>query len=136
MLKMIPRVLSMLCIALLGCAASVAQAQSQPQPQAIGPAQVQEYADAKNEIDNAVRFQAPKYAKALLKQAQDALAAADGARGNQDTVKFTQFTRLARAHAQLAIASSDLAIEAEKLNEANTALQKAKDELSRLAKPN
>lgn len=134
MLKMIPRVLSMLCVALLGCAASVAQAQSQPQ--AIGPAQVQEYADAKNEIDNAVRFQAPKYAKALLKQAQDALAAADGARGNQDTVKFTQFTRLARAHAQLAIASSDLAIEVEKLNEANTALQKAKDELSRLAKPN
>jgi len=51
-------------------------------------------------------------------------------------VKFTQFTRLARAHAQLAIASSDLAIEVEKLNEANTALQKAKDELSRLAKPN
>ena len=81
------------------------------QAQAINPAQKQEYTDAKSELDTALKSQASKYSPAELKLAQESLQAADNALATQNTVKFSQFTRLARAQAQLAISLADLGAE-------------------------
>lgn len=98
----------------------------------IGPAQEQEYADAKSALEAARKAQAEKYAAVEFKQAQSTL---DGVRQTQDATRFSEASRLARAQAELAAALGELGVESEKLAAANAALQKAKDELASLAKP-
>ena len=100
------------------------------QAQAINPAQKQEYTDAKSELDTALKSQASKYSPAELKLAQESLQAADNALATQNTVKFSQFTRLARAQAQLAISLADLGAESDKSSGVSLDLQKAKNEIA------
>ena len=100
--------------------------------QNISPAQRQEYADAKNEIDNALKLPSAKYAPVELKQAQESLQTAEKSFSTNDATKYGQFTRLARAQAQLTIALTDLGVETERSADTKLALQKAKDEIAQL----
>ena len=102
--------------------------------QGILPAEEQEFTDAKVAIEAAQRAKAEKYAPEPLKQARDLLIVAGKARKSQDSVKFTQASRLARAYAGLAKAMADLKTEEEKLAATYEELQKAKEEIERLKK--
>lgn len=101
----------------------------------IGPAQEQEFADAKGALDAARKAQAEKYAPAEFKRAQENLQAADSARQARDAARLSESSRIARARAELATALAELGVETDKLAATNAALQKAKDEIERLAKP-
>ena len=100
--------------------------------QGILPAEEQEFSDAKVAIEAAQRAKADKYAPEPLKQARDLLIIAGKARTSQDSVKFTQASRLARAYAKLAKAMAELKTEEEKLAATYEELQKAKEEVERL----
>jgi hypothetical protein len=102
--------------------------------QAISPDQEQEFAAAKIAIEAAQKARAEKYALEPLKQAQDLLGTAGNARSSQDSVKFTQASRLARAYAELAKAIADLKSEGEKLAATYEELQKARAEVEQLKK--
>jgi hypothetical protein len=102
--------------------------------QEISPAQEQEFADAKIAIEAAQKARAEKYALEPLKQGQDLLVTAEKARSSQDSVKFTQASRLARAYAELAKAIAELKSEGEKLAATYEELQKAKAEVEQLKK--
>jgi hypothetical protein len=102
--------------------------------QGISLAQEQEFADAKVAIEAAQRAKAGKYAPEDIKQAQDLLVTAGKARSFQDSVKFTQASRLARAYAELAKTISELKSEEEKLAVTYEELEKAKEEVERLKK--
>lgn len=115
-------------LAIAFCGAAFAQTP------AISPALRQEYADAKMELDNALRLPNAKYVQAELSQAQSSLRAADAAQTAKDEAKFTQFTRLARAQAQYAVAAGDLKAETERSTDTSNNLQRAKEEISILAR--
>jgi hypothetical protein len=102
--------------------------------QGISLAQEQEFADARAAIEAAQRAKAGKYAPEDIKQAQDLLVTAGKARSYQDSVKFTQASRLARAYAELARAIAELKSGEEKLAVTYEELQKAKEEVERLKK--
>jgi hypothetical protein len=102
--------------------------------QAISPTQEQEFAEAKIAIEAAQKARAEKYALEPLKQAQDLLVTAGNARSSQDSVKFTQASRLARAYAELAKAIAELKSEGEKLAATYEELKKAKAEVEQLKK--
>jgi len=102
--------------------------------QGILPAEEQEFTDAKVAIEAAQRAKAEKHAPEALKQARDLLIIAGKARGSQDSVKFTQASRLARAYAGLAKAMAELKTEEEKLAAIYEELQKAKEQVERLKK--
>jgi hypothetical protein len=102
--------------------------------QRISLAQEEEFADAKVAIEAAQKAKAGKYAPEEIKQAQDLLATAGKARSFQDSVKFTQASRLAHAYAELAKATAELKSEEEKLAASYEELQKAKEEVERLKK--
>jgi ubiquinone biosynthesis protein UbiJ len=102
--------------------------------QVISLAQEQEFSDARRAIEAAERAKAEKYAPETLKQAGDLLATAGKARSFQDSVKFTQASRLARAYAELAKAIAELKTEEEKLAQTHEELQKAGEEIERLKK--
>jgi len=103
--------------------------------QGILPAEEQEFSDARVAIEAAQRAKAEKYAPEPLKQARDLLIVAGKARTSQDSVKFTQASRLARAYAGLAKAMAELKTEEDKLAATYEELQKAKEEVERLKKP-
>lgn len=103
--------------------------------QEMGPAQEQDFLDAKNAVETARQAQAEKYAPEPLKQAQELLALTNEARSSKDPVKFSQTSRLARAYAELAKTAAELKAEEEKLALAQEELQKARAELHRLQKP-
>lgn len=103
--------------------------------QAIGPGQQQELIDANNAVETARKTQAEKYAAMPFKQAQDSLQSIEAARAAGDAKKFSEIARIARAYAELAVASSELAIETEKAAAINAAIEKAKAEIERLGKP-
>jgi hypothetical protein len=100
----------------------------------ISPALKQEYADAKMELDNALRLPNAKFVQVELSLAQSNLRAAEAAQTAQDASKFTQFTRLARAQAQYAVAAGDLKAETERSTDTSNNLQRAKEEISILAR--
>jgi hypothetical protein len=102
--------------------------------QEISPAQEQEFIDAKVALEAAQKAKAEKYALENLKQAQALLGAADKARQSKDAVKFTQASRLARAHAELAQALAELKSEEERLAAAREELQGTKAAIDRLKK--
>ncbi len=102
--------------------------------QAISPAQEQEFTDAKIAVEAAQKAQAEKNAPEPLKQAQDLLVTAGNARSSQDSVKFIQASRLARAYAELAKAIAELKFEEEKLAVTYEELRKAKAEVEHLKK--
>jgi hypothetical protein len=102
--------------------------------QAISLAEEQEFADAKVAIELAQRAKAEKYAPEPLKQARDLMIIAGKARSSQDSVKFTQASRLARAYAGLAKVIAEFKTEEEKLAVTYEELQKAKEEVERLKK--
>ena len=102
--------------------------------QPISQAMEQEFLDARNAIDSAQKVQAEKFSPEPLKQAQDFLVSAEGARTAKDAVKFTQASRLSRAYAELAKANAELKAEEEKLAATQEELQKAKAEIERLKK--
>lgn len=119
-----------LCVILVICSFSgFARAQE------ISPAQEQEFIDAKAALEAAQKAKAEKYALESLKQAQDLLGTADNARQVKDPVKFTQASRLARTHAELAQALAELKSEEERLAAAREELQRTKVEIDRLKKP-
>ena len=122
-----PVFLMSLAILLLACGGS---AQAQP----ISPAMEQEFLDARNAVDAALKGQAEKYAPEPLKQAQELLVTAENARSFKDSVKFAQASRLARAYAELARATAELKTEEEKLAATQEELQKARAEIDRLKK--
>jgi len=103
--------------------------------QEIGPAQEQDFLDAKNAVEIARQARAEKYAPEPLNQAQELLALANETRSQKDAVKFSQASRLARAYAELAKTAAELKAEEEKLALALEELQKARAELDRLQKP-
>jgi hypothetical protein len=100
--------------------------------QTISPAQEEEFLEARKALEEAQKAGADKYASEPLEKARDLLVAAENALSFQDGVKFTQASRLARAHAELAKAIADLKTEEEKLAAAQEALQQAKEELERV----
>ncbi len=102
--------------------------------QTISPAQEEEFLDARRALEAAQKAGADKYASESLEKARDLLVMAENALSFQDGVKFTQASRLARAHAELAKAIADLKMEEEKLAAAQKSLQRAKEELERLKK--
>ena len=102
--------------------------------QSISPAQEQEFTDTKAAIGAAQKAQAEKYAPEPLKQAQDLLVTAENARSFQDSVKFIQASRLARAYAELARSIAELKTEEEKLAATQEKLQKATAEIDQLKK--
>jgi hypothetical protein len=102
------------------------------QAQEISPVQEQEHAEAKAALQAAEKADAEKYAPEPLRQCEDLLATAEKARSAKDVVRFTQASRLARAHAELAKAIAELRAEEEKLTAANEELQKIKAEIERL----
>jgi len=102
--------------------------------QTISPAQEEEFLDARRALEAAQKAGADKYASESLEKARDLLVTAENALSFQDGVKFTQASRLARAHAELAKAIADLKMEEEKLAAAQKSLQRAKEELERLKK--
>jgi hypothetical protein len=116
--------LGILLLSLIG----IAEAQSIP------PAQEQEFTDAKAAIGAAQKAQAEKYAPEPLKQAQDLLVTAENARSFEDSVKFTQASRLARAYAELSRSIAEFRTEEEKLTATQEELQKAKAEIDQLKK--
>ncbi len=83
-------------------------------------------------MEAAQKAGADKYASESLEKARDLLVTAENALSFQDGVKFTQASRLARAHAELAKAIADLKMEEEKLAAAQEALRRAKEEIERL----
>lgn len=102
--------------------------------QEISPAQEQEFIDARAALEAAQKARAEKYALENLKQAQGHLGTADNARRVKDSVKFTQASRLARAHAELAQAIAELKSEEERLAAAREELQGTKAAIDRLKK--
>jgi len=102
--------------------------------QSVLPSQEQEFADAKAAIEAAQKAQAEKYAPEPMKKAQDLLITAENAQSFQDSVKFTQASRLARAYAELARAIAELKTEEERLGAAQEELRKAREEVDQLKK--
>jgi len=100
----------------------------------IGPAQEQEYIDAKNALAGALKAQAEQFAPTHVKQVNDLLQAADNARQARDAERFGRACRLARTYAELAKALAELKAEEEKLAAAGKALQQAKTEIEDLKK--
>ncbi len=100
--------------------------------QTISPAQEEEFLEARRALEAAQKAGADKYASESLEKARDLLVTAENALSFQDGVKFTQASRLARAHAELAKAIADLKMEEEKLAAAQEALRRAKEEIERL----
>jgi hypothetical protein len=118
-----------LCVVLVICSFSgFARAQE------ISPAQEQEFIDAQAALEAAQKAQAEKYALENLKQAQDLLGTAGKARQSKDPVKFTQASRLARAHAELAQALAELKSDEERLAGAREELQRTRVQIDRLKK--
>ena len=102
--------------------------------ESIGPAQEQEFTDARNALAAAVKAQAETYSPSQLRQVHDHLQAADNARQAKDAQRFGKAVRLARVYAELAKALAELKAEEEKLAEAGKALQQAKTEIEGLKK--
>ena len=102
--------------------------------QSISPAQEEEFLDARRALEAAQKAGADKYASEPLEKARDLLVAAENALSFQDGVKFTQASRLARAHAELAKTIADLRMEERKLAAAQETLQRAREELARVKK--
>ncbi len=100
----------------------------------ITPAQEQEFTDAKVALEAARKVPADKFALSYIKQAEDFLKTADSARQMKDVVRFSQASRLARSHAELAQALAELNVEVEKLATTNNELQKARAEIESLKK--
>lgn len=100
----------------------------------IMPAQEQEFTDAKAVLETARKMEAGKYAPEPFTQAADFLQAADNARRLKDAVAFSRASRLARAYADLAKASTELNTENAKLAATREELKKAKAEIERLQK--
>jgi hypothetical protein len=103
--------------------------------QELGPAQEQDFLEAKNAVEAARKAKAEQYAPEPWKQAQELLAVANDARSPKDPVKFSQASRLARAYAELAKTAAELKVEEERLVLAREELQKARADLDRLKKP-
>lgn len=100
----------------------------------IGPAQEQEFTDARNALAEALKAQAEQFAPSHLKQVHDLLQAADNARQAKDAARFGRASRLARTYAELAKALAELKAEEEKLAADSKALQQAKAEIEDLKK--
>lgn len=99
--------------------------------QNISPAQRQEFADAKTEINSVLKGPYQKYASVELRQAQTSL---QNAEGSNDPTKYAQNARLARAQAQYAQALTELGLETDRQADTTQALAKAKDEVAQLGK--
>lgn len=104
------------------------------QGQDLSPAQRQEFIDAKDALEAARRAQAEAYSAEEMKRAVAFLEQAETVRMAKDTVQFSQASRLARVHAELAQAAAELKREEENLAATNDALGKIKAELERLKK--
>ena len=104
---------------------------NQVNAQSISPAQRQEFADARTEINNVLKGSYQKYASAELRQAQTSL---QNAESSIDPIKYAQNTRLARAQAQYAQALIELGLETDRQADTTQALAKAKDEIAQLGK--
>lgn len=102
--------------------------------QGFSPAQEQEYLDAQRAVELARSAQAEQYDAEGLKVAREWLLTAQKARASKDATQFAQASRLARTHAELAEAISELKKEQEALTATNEALQKVKAEIERLRK--
>lgn len=104
------------------------------QGQDLSPAQKQEFIDAREALEAARRAQAEKYSADEMKKAVAFLDQTESVRTSKDGVQFTQASRLARVHAELAQATAELKREEENLAATNDALGKIKAELERLKK--
>jgi succinate dehydrogenase/fumarate reductase flavoprotein subunit len=104
------------------------------QGQDLSPAQKQEFIDAREALEAARIAQAEKYSAGEMKKAVAFLDQAEKVRASKDGVQFTQASRLARVHAELAQAAAELKREEETLAATNDALGKIKAELERLKK--
>ncbi len=102
------------------------------QGQDLSPAQRQEFIDAKDAVEAARTAQAEKYSADELKKAVDLLEHAEKVRMAKDTEQFTQASRLARVHAELAQATAELKREEENLAATSKELGEIKAELERL----
>jgi hypothetical protein len=98
----------------------------------IGPAQEQEFTDARGALDAARSVQAEKFAPSYMKQAEEFLQTAKNAKQIPDAAVFSRASLLARAYAELAEAVAELEIDIEKLAATQDALQKAKAEIEQL----
>lgn len=104
------------------------------QGQDLSPAQKQEFIDAKEALEAARRAQAEKYSADEMNKAVAFLDQAESVRTSKDGTQFTQASRLARVHAELAQATAELKREEENLAATNDALGRIKTELERLKK--
>jgi len=104
------------------------------QGQDLSPAQRQEFIDAKEALEAARRAQAEKYSADEMNKAVALLEQAERVRMAKDGVQFSQASRLARVHAELAQAMAELKQEGESLAATNDALGNIKAELERLKK--
>jgi hypothetical protein len=98
----------------------------------IGPAQEQQFRDAKEALATAHSAGADKLATTHLKQAESFLQTAENARQIQDATGFTRASLLARAYAELAEALAELEADNAKLAETQEALRKAKADIEQL----
>ncbi|MFH0803317.1 MAG: hypothetical protein V2A78_13160, partial [bacterium] len=101
---------------------------------AISPSQEQEFIDARGALEAAREADGGKFAPSYIKQAEDFLKTAGGARSIPDAEGFSRASRLARAYAELAKASAELNADVEILAATDEALLKAKAEIDRLKK--
>jgi hypothetical protein len=89
----------------------------------ISPSQEQEYVDARGALDAARKAEGEKLSPSYIRQAEDFLKIAGGARSIPDAEGFSRASRLARANADTAILATT-----------QEALLKAKAEIERLKK--
>jgi hypothetical protein len=102
--------------------------------QEITPAMEQELMDAKAAVTMAQNAQSDKYAADIMKKVRELLTAAENARPRKEGALFSQSSRLARAHAELAKAVTELKIEEEKLAIAHNDVKTTRAEIERLKK--
>jgi hypothetical protein len=100
--------------------------------QEISPADEQDFKEAQEAVKSAQGALAGKYAPETFKTSQDLLLVADESRMKKDAVKFSQASRLARAYAEMAIATAALKMEEEKLSLTLEELQRVRAEIERL----
>jgi len=99
----------------------------------FSPAQEQDFIDAKTALEGAKKAEADKYSPDHLKKAGEFLEMAESFRDQKDgAARFTQASRLARVHAELAEAVAQLKGEEEKLAAVNSELKRIKAEIERL----
>lgn len=99
---------------------------------AITPSQEQEFVDARGALEAARKAEGDQFAPSYMKQAEDFLKTANGARSIPNTEAFSRASRLARGYAELAKAAAELKATLEMLATAQEALQNAKTEIDRL----